>query len=383
MLIREFLDTILPAYLVDFYAITKKLQIHYIPERKYRHSQIIVFLINLTGAKTMKTFYRKLAGIILALLLLILLPVVTASSGTKDSTISLAIDYPITRITDNIHVIYGPFSLPDQTNQGFRNNPVIIITDAGVVVCDPGGSASAGKMVLRKIKTITDKPVVAVFDSHAHGDHWLGNEAIKDAYPDAVIYGHAKMKSKVGSSDGTRWLDLINSVTKNTAKGTRVVNVDKTVKDGDEIKIGNLTFRVHHTGVAHTEGDIMVEIVEENALFLGDVVRNEFLGVMEEDSSFKGNIASIDYVLANLGNIKYYIPGHGKVSDTGMLTSYRDYLATLYDNVKMLYETGIADFEMKPRIVNNLSAFKKWEGFDLRVGPHISRAYLEVESENF
>jgi len=326
----------------------------------------------------------KLMGIILALNLFSL-PQVLAVNADNNATQQTAelLDYPLTRISDNLYVIYGPFSLPDQKNKGYRNNPVIVLTDAGVVVCDPGGSASAGKMVVEKIKTLTNKPIVAVFDSHAHGDHWLGNEAIKAAYPDAVIYGHKLMKTKVESGDGLRWLDLINRLTENTAQGTRVVSPDKTVENGDVIKIGGKTFKIHHTGTAHTAGDIMVEVVEENALFIGDIVRNNFFGVMEEDSSFKGNIAAIDYLLNEAPQFKYYIPGHGKVSDQNLLKKYRAYLSTLYKDVKTLYETGLADFEMKPKIVEDLSAYKSWHDFDLRVGAHINRAYLEVESENF
>jgi len=328
--------------------------------------------------------FLKLLGIIFAIFF-IALPVAMTSELSKDKSqpAEKLLNYPLTRITDKMYIIYGPFSLPGVENQGYRNNPLIILTNEGVVVCDPGGSASAGKMVVEKVKTLTNKPIVAVFDSHAHGDHWLGNEAIKDAYPDVSIYGHKLMKTKVDSGDGERWLDLINRLTKTTAQGTRVVSPDKTVKNGDVIKIGGTTFIIHHTGKAHTEGDIMIEIVEENALFLGDIVRNNFFGVMEEDSSFKGNIAAIDYLLNDAPSFKYYIPGHGKISDKELLRKYRTYLSTLYKDVKTMYETGLADFEMKPQIVKDLSAFKSWEGFDLRVGAHINRAYLEVESETF
>jgi len=38
---------------------------------------------------------------------------------------------------------------------------------------------------------------------------------------------------------------------------------------------------------------------------------------------------------------------------------------------------------MKPKVIAKASGFKNWNGFDLRVGPHISRAYLEVEAEAF
>jgi len=290
-------------------------------------------------------------------------------------------DYRLTRIADRIHVIYGPFDLPDDKNRGFRNNVVIVQTDAGVVVLDPGGSAAAGEMVVRKVKSLTDAPIVAVFDSHAHGDHWLGNEGIKRYFPDAIIYAHPRFKQRIAGNDGPRWLETINRVTNSTADGKRVVGADKTVDNGDAIKIGDKTFRIHHTGSAHTDNDIMVEIIEANTMFTGDVVRNGLLGIMESDASFKGNIAAIDYLLDK--KYKHYIPGHGTAGGPDMLRSYRAYLDTLRSTVKALYDEGKADFEMKPKVVQAVSAYKNWAGFGMRVGPHISRAYLEVEEEAF
>ena len=54
---------------------------------------------------------------------------------------------------------------------------------------------------------------------------------------------------------------------------------------------------------------------------MGDVVRNKFLGIMGDDSNFKGNIATIDYLIDK--KFKLYIPGHGKAGDVKMLNAYR------------------------------------------------------------
>ena len=102
---------------------------------------------------------------------------------------------------------------------------------------------------------------------------------------------------------------------------------------------------------------------------------------MEEDASFKGNIAAIDFIVSK--NFQYYIPGHGPVGDVAMPQMYRVYLAILRSKVGELYEEGMADFEMKPDVINAVSAYEKWVGFDMRVGPHISQVYLEIEAEEF
>ena len=105
------------------------------------------------------------------------------------------------------------------------------------------------------------------------------------------------------------------------------------------------------------------------------------LGLMESDSSFAGNISTIDTILAM--DLDHYIPGHGISDDKEALTVYRTYLDTLLTTVRALYAEGLADFEMKRAVGAALSPFSKWEGFQMRLGAHVSRAFLEVEAEDF
>ncbi len=102
-------------------------------------------------------------------------------------------DHPFEKVAENTWVMHGPLEMPNPENQGFMNNPGVVLTSAGAVIVDPGSSVQAGEMVLRMLKTVTDKPVVAVFNTHIHGDHWLGNQAIRAAYPDVPVYGHTEM----------------------------------------------------------------------------------------------------------------------------------------------------------------------------------------------
>ena len=125
----------------------------------------------------------------------------------------------------------------------------------------------------------------------------------------------------------------------------------------------------------------MTEIKGANALFTGEVVRNGLLGIMEQDPSFKGIIAAIDFIVGK--NFKHYIPGHGQVGSVAMPQIYRTYLAILSSKVGALYEDSMADFEIKPDVVNAVPACEKGVDFDLRVAPPISRAYQEIEAGEF
>ena len=52
------------------------------------------------------------------------------------------------QVAPGVYVIHGPTELPSPSNQGFMNNPAFVVTDAGVVVIDPGSSVQVGEMLL-------------------------------------------------------------------------------------------------------------------------------------------------------------------------------------------------------------------------------------------
>lgn len=322
----------------------------------------------------MKKITTSMYGTLLAIFLLSVAAGVQAADAR-----TIKKDYPLTKLSDRIYVIYGPVGEPTRENQGFRNNAIFVITQKGVVVMDPGTSVYVGEMILNKIRTVTDKPVVAVFNSHAHGDHWLGNQAFRQANPKVDIYAHANMIKHANEGEGQRWIKLFNDATGNAVKGTKPVVPNKAVKDGDVIRIGELSFRIHHTGLAHSDDDIMVEIPEEKAMLTGDIVRVGLVGI--SNSSFNGNIKAIDRALNSKARL--FVPGHGKANDQRVAKNYRRFLSTLRDTVAKEYNAGKSDFEMKSHVVMALVSYKNWSRFDEHIGRLISLAYLEVEAEAF
>ncbi len=302
-------------------------------------------------------------------------------AGCGPSEPPLPPDRPLARLTERVYVIHGPNERPNPDNRGFMNNPGFVLTSKGVVVIDPGASLRVGEMVLKKIAAVTPLPVIAVFNTHIHGDHWLGNQAIKAAFPQAVIYAHPRMKAMAAASEGDRWVSLLDELTQGAVRGTRPVAPDIHVEGGETLVLGGLHFRIHPSGgKAHTDGDIMIEVVEEKLLFLGDIALAGRIGRMD-DGSFKGNIAALDAALATGAEI--FVPGHGPSGDRRVVEDYRRYLATLYAAVKTYYDQGLSDFEMKPRVAEALAAFRGWRDFDEELGRHISLAYLEIEAESF
>ncbi|QDQ95296.1 MBL fold metallo-hydrolase [Rhodococcus sp. WB9] len=63
---------------------------------------------------------------------------------------------------------------------GYLGNATIIEGDDGLIVYDTGVNMDAGQVIAAEIAKISDKPVVAVFYSHHHPDHYNGTRAIVD-----------------------------------------------------------------------------------------------------------------------------------------------------------------------------------------------------------
>ncbi len=300
-------------------------------------------------------------------------------SGAAESSHAITRDYPMHKLTANVYVIQGPTEQPSPGNQAFRNNPGIVLTSEGVVVIDPGSTAYVGEMVVRRVKAITDKPIVAVFNSHAHGDHWLGNEGIKLAYPRAVIYADSAMKEMNAHDEGEMWLKAFNDLSHGAAEGTHAVGVDVAVRDGEIIKIGDTEFHILRPGAAHSNSDIMVYVPAEKVLFFGDIVRDGLLGPFL--SSFKGNIEAIDRGLACGATI--FVPGHGRSGDTTVAKNYRQFLHTVREQVRAGFREGASDFDVKPKVEQSTRAFSKWTEYKESIGKLVNIAYLEVEKEEF
>jgi glyoxylase-like metal-dependent hydrolase (beta-lactamase superfamily II) len=289
-------------------------------------------------------------------------------------------DYPFDKVAENTWVIHGPLEMPNVSNQGFMNNPGIVLTSEGVVIVDPGSSVQAGEMVLRMLKKVADQPVIAVFNTHIHGDHWLGNQAIRAAYPEAPIYGHTEMLAMVDAGSGDTWVELMDRLTEGATKGTRVVGPGHAVKHGDTFKIGNKTFRIHHYGQAHTRTDIMIEVEEDEVIFLGDNVTADRIPRMS-DGNFTGNISSVDKILEI--DASTWIPGHGPTGDTTMVKAYRSYLQAVYASAQKAFNEDLDSSDVKTISLQTTTQYKDWAGYEDELGPHGAQAYMEVEAAEF
>ena len=325
---------------------------------------------------TLKFLFQPL--LLVLLMAFILLSSTLAVTAKEKMMADPLAAYPTQKVGVHSWAIFGPRDAPNVSNKGFMNNPAFVVTDKSVVVFDPGSSVQIGQSLIARIKIITDKPITHVFNSHIHGDHWLATDAIQQAYTDVIVYAHPTMLEEAKAGEGESWIKLMSNLTAGATDGTKVVLPTHTLEDQQVVRIDNISIKSHLSELSHTKTDAMFQIVEDKILITGDNSFNQRMPRMD-GGSFVGNIRSMENALAF--DVEQVIPGHGPLGDKEILSTYKDFLSIIYEEVKVLLDEDLESFEMKPIIIEKLSLYKDWTSFEDSIGKLISIAVLEAENE--
>jgi glyoxylase-like metal-dependent hydrolase (beta-lactamase superfamily II) len=236
--------------------------------------------------------------------------------------------------TLGIYVAHGVQGMPDSSNAGFMSNSGIVLTGNGVVVIDSGGSWRVGKRLVEEIGRLTTAPVIAVFNTHIHGDHWLGNSAIAASYPGAKFYAHSRAIQRLQAGEAGEWSAIISGLIGGDPDPRPPLVPVHALEGGEVLELGGTEFSIHHTGHAHTDHDILVEVPSARILFAGDVIEHGRLVSSDVPRDFNalGQIAAIRYALEL--PVDVYVPGHGPSGDRRIARESLDFLEELHAGVK-------------------------------------------------
>jgi glyoxylase-like metal-dependent hydrolase (beta-lactamase superfamily II) len=288
------------------------------------------------------------------------------------------------QLSPHVWVVIAADSFPTAENRGMMANITFVVTEKGVVILDSGASLQIGEMVIRMIKTVTNKPVIAVFNSHYHGDHWLGNHAFVQAYGSHLpIYALPHTLETIRGIEGNTWRNLMERWTNQATIGTEVVPPNKTVEHGQLFNFGDVHLKMHHYCTAHTPSDLCVEIIEDRITHIGDIAMDKRIANID-DGSFTGTFKYFDELSKNTQNQKW-LPGHGLAS-ADLLSEYGDFLKGIYEPCLKAVQDGKDLSQAKalvlkdPRVKNRAATM---QGFEANIGKYVSLAYLEAEREAF
>jgi len=293
-------------------------------------------------------------------------------------------DIEPTQLSERVWMVFSPDGFPTPQNRGMMSNVSFVITSQGIVILDSGSSLQIGQMVIRMIRRLTDKPVVAVFNSHYHGDHWLGNHAFVQAWgPQLPIHALPGTIEAIKGTAGSSWRSLMERWTNQSTAGTEVVVPNTAVGHGQVLRWGDTTFRMHHHGTAHTPSDLCVEVVEDKVTSIGDIAMTNRIANMD-DGSYLGTFKYYKALTESTGE-QLWLPGHGQPAKD-LLQTYGEFMAGIWEPCLQAVKDGKSEAEAKAMVMQDARVLKRakdMQGFEGNIGKYISLAYLEAEKEAF
>jgi len=246
-----------------------------------------------------------------------------------------AVRHRMTKITETIYRADAPGT------PGMNSTSWVFINDADVLVTDSEGSPASARSLLEGVKSITDKPVKYLVDTHFHLDHAYGNaglpptvQVIGSDFTRRMLLGpearqgttirnfvdpmpgriEALKKQVAAEADAQKKATLQQQLA--SAEATLAVYSGNfplqapsiTVSRSFSVWSGNKEFRIMFIGRAHTAGDLTVYVPSERAAAVGDILFKSMVG-WQGDAFPNEHPETLDALKAL--DVDLVLPGHG------------------------------------------------------------------------
>ncbi len=286
-------------------------------------------------------------------------------------------------ITDKVFAAVAKEGSPAFSNAG------VVDTGDHILVFDTFNTFRAADDLRRDTEIITKRLVNFVINSHAHADHWMGNQVFAD---------HASILATRHTTDAmTKWADHFRSLKRNpdeyktyigeTEERLAVTNDPRIRKHlawslaieqhefenlaatdphlpnqsfdsrldiyGTDALVKILTF-----GAGHSDCDTLLLLPEDKIAFIGDLgffATHPYLG----DCLPEKWIAILDDLAAS--KFRVFVPGHGPVGTKADLLALKAYIITLQAMAAAVVARGGSEEEAAAQPVPEFAA--DWAGF--------------------
>ena len=194
----------------------------------------------------------------------------------------------IEKVKDNLFMITGG-----------GGNTAAYITANGVVLVDTKLS-NWGQAILDKVRTVSDKPITHIINTHTHGDHVGSNE-----------FFAASVEIVAQANTSANMAKMKNFATPETKHGMP----DRTFADRMTVLGGKDAIDLYYFGAGHTNGDAFVVFRELRTMHAGDIFARKGTPLLDMNNGGSG--VQIGETLAKaasaIKNVDTVIPGHNTV----------------------------------------------------------------------
>lgn len=281
-------------------------------------------------------------------------------------------------------VVPGVYAAIAKYQYKVNSNAAIILLDDGVLVVDTHSKPSAARALAQQIKTVTDKPVRWVVDTHFHWDHYQGNQAYLDTWPKGVeIISSEATRESIEHRGIPRIKHEILAVPKEIddlkaqlAKATdpnERSQLQGNLKQAEDyleelkamrVALPSVTFdrslivyrksrtvQILWLGKAHTDGDVFVYLPKEKFIATGDALQGWI--------PYMGDSYPYDWIktleLVERLDFDYTVGGHGDVlRGKEQFEHWRRYLTDLMDETAAAYALGASMAEAEKTVTEKL-----------------------------
>jgi glyoxylase-like metal-dependent hydrolase (beta-lactamase superfamily II) len=307
--------------------------------------------------------------------LLLILAFVTTIGGAARGQQPRNVD-GLLHVQGNVYVIVGD-----------GGNVTVQIGDDGVLVVDTQ-SATTSERLVAAIRTLSDKPIRWVINTHFHADHTGGNAAIERAGTSIRQNAFGSGRNFPGTLPAGATIVAHENVLRRMSAPTgeqppvpqRAWPVATYFGDGRELFFNGESIQVLHQPRAHTDGDSVVYFRHSDVVSTGDVFVTTSYPVIDVASG--GTIGGVIDALNRVIDIAipqekqeggtYVIPGHGRVTDEADLVYYRNMVTIVRDRVQDLMRKGMT--------LDQIKAARPTAGFDRRWATPAWTADMFVEA---
>jgi cyclase len=220
---------------------------------------------------------------------------------------------------------------------GAGGNIGISAGDDGIVIIDDQFAPLAPK-IKEALKSISDKPIRFVLNTHYHGDHTGGNEIFGR---EGTIIAQENVRTRLANGSQAR-----GNTTPPAPKGALPI---VTFNDRATVHFNGEDIRAIHFPSGHTDGDSVIELPNAKVIHMGDDFFNgtfPFVDV-ENGGSVRGVIKAVDTILARIDDSWKVIPGHGPLGDKKALAAFSEMLHGTWNAIDAGVKAGNTADQLK------------------------------------
>ena len=206
--------------------------------------------------------------------------------------------------------------------QGAGGNIGVLATETGLLLVDDQ-FAPLAERIESAMKSIVNKELKYIVNTHFHGDHTGSNSHFSDKAP---IFAHKNVRERLSNQEEKKQVAL------------PVV----TYEQGINIYLADEQISLSHFPSAHTDGDTIVYFNKANVLHTGDLFFEVGFPYIDlnHGGSVKGYLAAVEKIIAQMPDDVVIIPGHGEMSDKAGYQEFAEMISYSIKHVSDLLAAG-------------------------------------------